>query len=477
MIPPILLWHRRDLRLSDHVGLNNACIKTTKIVGVFCLDPNILQAPDLAPARMAYLLGCLQSLQRDYQGRGSQLLIFAADPVQLLPALAIAIGAKDVVWTLDVEPYAQRRDLAVAKALREKGVAVTTEWDQLLHHPGEVLTKAGHHYTVYGPFWKNWAQLEKSSPGPTPRQLQGLGPEEKEKLAPLQPINIPPLEELGFTWEQALPLGPGEEAAQKQLAWFGDHALGNYQHDRNFPAINGTSQLSAALKFGVISVRTLWQASLEAWERSRSEEEQNSIQTWQQELAWREFYQHCLYAFPGLAEGPHRSPFKDFPWENNKDHFQAWCGGRTGYPIIDAAMNQLQQTGWMHNRCRMIVASFLTKDLILNWQWGELYFMQTLYDGDLAANNGGWQWSASSGMDPKPLRIFNPYTQAQKFDPDGEYIRKWLPQLASFDTGDLLTGQLTPSQRRSVNYPDPIVDHSCQQREFKQRYQWVKLQQ
>jgi deoxyribodipyrimidine photo-lyase len=269
-------------------------------------------------------------------------------------------------------------------------------------------------------------------------------------------------------------LEPGETAAQAQLTWFVDQALGNYQHDRNFPALVGTSQLSAALKFGVISIRTLWQATETALVQSRSDEERASIQTWQQELAWREFYQHCLYSFPELANGPYREPFKQFPWEDNEVHFQAWCEGKTGYPIIDAAMRQLNQTGWMHNRCRMIVASFLTKDLILNWQRGELYFMQTLYDGDLAANNGGWQWSASSGMDPKPLRIFNPYTQAQKFDPDGDYIRTWLPELARFETGDLLTGKLTPMERRSVNYPDPIVDHSVQQREFKRRYQLVK---
>lgn len=476
--PLTLLWHRRDLRLTDHLALSKARQKTAKIVGVFCFDSKILQGADMAPARVAYLLGCLKSLQNHYQCLGSQLLIFEADPIELLPSLAQTLEATTVVWTLDTEPYAQQRDLQVAQALREKGLAIATEWDQLLHHPGEVLTQSGNPYTVYTPFWKNWSKLPKASPLETPQNLQGLDKTEQEKLSAFNPgfspLKIPKLEDLGFTWDQPLLLEPGEEAAQNQLVWFVDNALENYQHNRNFPAINGTSQLSAALKFGVISPRILWQATLEAWERSRSDEERGSIQTWQQELAWREFYQHCLYSFPELAQGPYRSTFRNFPWEDNHDHFQAWCQGRTGYPIIDAAMNQLNQTGWMHNRCRMIVASFLTKDLIINWQWGELYFMQTLYDGDLAANNGGWQWSASSGMDPKPLRIFNPYTQSQKFDPDGEYIRTWLPALASFDTGDLLTGKLTPMERRSVNYPDPIVDHGHQQREFKRRYQLAK---
>jgi deoxyribodipyrimidine photo-lyase len=246
--------------------------------------------------------------------------------------------------------------------------------------------------------------------------------------------------------------------------------LADYQINRNFPALDGTAQLSAALKFGVLGIRTLWQGSLDKLAQSRSDEERASIQTWQQELAWREFYQHCLYFFPALAQGPYRAPFQDFPWEENEDWFQAWREGKTGYPMVDAALRQLRETGWMHNRCRMIVASFLTKDLILDWRRGERHFMRTLYDGDLAANNGGWQWSASSGMDPKPLRIFNPYTQAQKFDPEGDYIRRWLPELARFETADLLRGTLTTLERRSAGYPDPIVDHSRQQQEFKRRY-------
>ncbi|MGA1623097.1 MAG: FAD-binding domain-containing protein [Synechocystis sp.] len=472
--PLVLLWHRRDLRVRDHLALALARQKTAKIVGLFCFDQKILTAPTMAPARVAYLLGCLRALQREYQTLGSQLLIFNRDPLDLLPALAQTLNAKTVTWTLDTEPYAQQRDTQVAQALRQAGISVVTEWDQLLHHPGEVLTKSGNPYTVFGAFWKNWSQLPKPPGEPTPSDLLGLDETELDIVQTLNPIAIPTLGELGFSWDQPLLLEPGETAAQAQLTWFVDQGLGNYQHDRNFPALAGTSQLSAALKFGVISIRTLWQATETALAQSRSDEERASIQTWQQELAWREFYQHCLYSFPELANGPYREPFKQFPWEDNEVHFQAWCEGKTGYPIIDAAMRQLNQTGWMHNRCRMIVASFLTKDLILNWQRGELYFMQTLYDGDLAANNGGWQWSASSGMDPKPLRIFNPYTQAQKFDPDGDYIRTWLPELARFETGDLLTGKLTPMERRSVNYPDPIVDHSVQQREFKRRYQLVK---
>ncbi|WP_410223584.1 FAD-binding domain-containing protein, partial [Limnospira platensis] len=251
-------------------------------------------------------------------------------------------------------------------------------------------------------------------------------------------------------------------------------AIYEYDEGRNFPAIDGTSVLSPALRFGAIGIRTLWQKTQEIIALTRSDEARHHIQTWQQELAWREFYQQALYHFPALATGAFRQPFDRFPWSDNQEHFQAWCQGRTGYPIVDAAMRQLNQTGWMHNRCRMIVASFLTKDLIINWQWGEKYFMQTLIDGDLASNNGGWQWSSSSGMDPKPLRIFNPASQTQKYDPEAEYIRQWLPELRNLDTAHLVTGKISSGDRQACGYPQPIVDHNRQQKLFKSIYSQLK---
>lgn len=472
--PLALFWHRRDLRLVDHQVIAQVLPKTPRIVGLLCFDPQLLKSEDLAPARIAYLLGCLAALAKDYERLGSRLLFFTGDPTLVLPTVTQQLDAKLVAWSLDTEPYAQERDHAVAQGLREKGVSVITDWDQLLHHPGEVLTQAGKPYTVFTPFWKNWSKQPKPAIAASPKALTGLSTAEAAALTRLDSHPLPSLEDLGFAWSNPLPLDPGTDAAQERLRWFQANVLTQYQETRNYPAIDGTSQLSAALKFGVISIRTLWQTTEETLATCRSDEERDSVITWQQELAWREFYQHCLYTFPRLLDGPYRDAFRQFPWENNPQQFQAWCRGTTGYPIVDAAMHQLNETGWMHNRCRMIVASFLTKDLILNWQLGERYFMQTLYDGDAAANNGGWQWSASSGMDPKPLRIFNPHTQAQKYDPEGEYIRRWLPELAGFDTGDLLTGKLTPMERQSVGYPMPIVDHAIQQRQFKQRYQQAK---
>ncbi|TAD79072.1 MAG: deoxyribodipyrimidine photolyase [Oscillatoriales cyanobacterium] len=467
----ILFWHRKDLRVSDNVGLGIAVARSPKVVGVFCFDPGILDRDDVAPARVAYLVGCLEELQQSYQKLGGELLLIQGDPVREIPALADRLGAVAVAWNWDVEPYALQRDRAVMAALKERGIASQTQWDQLLHAPEEIRTGSGTPYTVYGPFWKNWQSRPKSAPVAQPDRLEPLTAAERD-LAQAQPL--PTARKLGYPWDGLWVLEPGTTAARSRLESFGQRAIEAYDPDRNFPAIEGTSGLSAALKFGAIGIRELWQASATAMELARSEEAINSIRTWQQELAWREFYQHVMYHFPELAEGAYRAPLKTFPWENNQDLFEAWCEGKTGYPIVDAAMRQLNETGWMHNRCRMIVASFLTKDLIIDWRWGEKYFMQNLVDGDLSANNGGWQWSASSGMDPKPLRIFNPASQAQKFDADGDYIRRWIPELRGLDTGSLLTGKISPIERRSMNYPAPIVDHKIQQERFKQLYKSQK---
>ncbi len=473
----ILFWHRRDLRLGDNSGLAMACDRSSQTVGVFCFDPALLQAGDVAPARIAYLVGCLQVLQESYNRAGGHLIILRGDPRQRLPALAVALGATAVYWNRDGEPYARQRDQAVATALKTLGIeSHASFWDQLLQAPGEVKTGAGDPYTVYTPFWRNWVQKPKAAPRPSPQGLVGLSPQQLAAAVEVGAVNLPTAEDLGFIWQGGFPLQPGELAARQRLQEFCQNSQGleSYDQQRNFPWLEGTSRLSAALKFGAIGIRTVWASATLAYQQANGAETRQAIQTWQQELAWREFYQHCLYFFPDLATGPYRPQWRNFPWVNNPDHFEAWCAGATGYPIIDAAMRQLNQTGWMHNRCRMIVASFLTKDLIINWQWGEKYFMQHLVDGDLAANNGGWQWSASSGMDPKPLRIFNPATQAQKFDAEADYIRQWLPELRSLETEWLVTGKIPPEERDRTGYPPPLVDHKLQQALFKQKYQAQK---
>ncbi len=468
----ILFWHRRDLRISDNTGLDFARDRSQKVVGVFCLDPNILERDDVAPVRVTYMIGCLQQLQKRYAEAGSELLIIKGNPPEAIPALASALNARGVFWNWDVEPYSQTRDRAVIDALQAKGIEFKEKhWDQLLHAPEDIRTGSNAPYTVFSPFWRNWISKPKAEPVAALKDVTGLTEDEKNLAIAAGVINLPTAKELGFNWENELVIAPGEAAATEKLEEFTYAAINEYKEQRNFPAVNGTSQLSAALKFGVIGIRTVWAATKAALENSRSDETNTSITGWQQELAWREFYQHAMYNFPELETGAYREVFKNFPYNDNEEHFQAWCEGKTGYPIVDAAMRQMNELGWMHNRCRMIVASFLTKDLLINPQLGEKYFYQRLIDGDLSANNGGWQWSASSGMDPKPVRIFNPASQAQKFDPEGEYIREWLPELRSVDTEFLISGNIPAEERDALGYPLPIVDHKVQQRLFKERYQ------
>ena len=467
-----LFWHRRDLRLVDNLGLAAAAAATPAVTGVFVLDPAILSAADMAPARVWFLLESLKELQASWRKAGSQLLLLQGDPAEVLPQLAKAIGAGVVAWNRDVEPYGRERDRRVAAALQAQGKRVLVDWDQLLVAPEALKTGSGEPYRVYGPFKRTWfGQVERRSAAgelalrPAP---QGFLAYDGELPVLAEP---PSLESLGkhFSGADVCPCRPGEAAAKQQLEAFCDGGpLLSYEPGRNMPGEAGTSSLSAALKFGTLSPRQAWDAAQQAKALARSDEQRESIQVWEQELAWREFYQQALFHFPELADGPYRPQWKLFPWENDPDRYQAWCDGLTGMPIIDAAMRQLNESGWMHNRCRMIVASYLVKDLICDWRLGETAFMARLVDGDLAANNGGWQWSASSGMDPKPLRIFNPATQASKFDPEGDYIRRWLPELRHVNTKDLLSGEITPMERRG--YPAPIVSHKKQQAHFKALY-------
>lgn len=469
----VLFWHRRDLRISDSIGLAQASRTNARVIGVFCFDRSILSM-NVAPARVAYLVGSLKALAQDYQQAGSQLLFLDGDPVEKIPQLASTLKAKAVYWHYDVEPYAKTRDDRVTAALTAQNIEIHPNWDQLLHDPTTIRTGSKQPYTVYTPFWRNWNSQVKPEPVEVKLPQSELTPAERQALTQIPTIDLPTAQDLGFTWDSPLAQAPGTNAAAQILAAFCNRSISEYDEQRNYPAVSGTSSMSAAMKFGTIGVRTVWAATTAAMAEARSDEARAGITTWQQEIAWREFYQQAMYHFPSLAQGPYREPFKNFPWRNDKNQFDAWCKGETGYPIVDAAMRQLNQTGWMHNRCRMIVASFLTKDLIINWQWGEQYFMEHLIDGDLSSNNGGWQWSASSGMDPKPLRIFNPYTQAQKFDRDADYIREWVPELKSIDTKLILSGDILPLTRHRVGYPLPIVDHSVQQRLFKELYAGVK---
>jgi deoxyribodipyrimidine photo-lyase len=500
-----LFWHRRDLRLADNLGLAASAAATGAVTGVFVLDPAILAGkggnPPMAPARVWFLTESLRELAEGWRQASSRLVVLRGDPVRRLPQLAEAIGAEVVAWNREVEPYGRERDRQVAAALQAGGRRVLADWDQVLVAPEALQTGAGEPYRVYGPFLRNWlGQLERKArlgaassgglePVAAPSGLVDLDPAsfpaERQALWGALPHleSLPTATELvpssagSFVGSDLCPCRPGEAAALAQLAAFsegraggraGGAALLSYEEQRNLPAEPGTSCLSAALAFGTLSPRQAWATARAARELAGSEEALRSIAVWEQELGWREFYQQALFHFPELADGPFRPRWKHFPWENDPERFSAWREGLTGVPIVDAAMRQLNESGWMHNRCRMIVASYLVKDLICDWRLGERTFMEHLVDGDLAANNGGWQWSASSGMDPRPLRIFNPATQTAKFDPEATYIRTWLPELAQVATADLISGEIAPLERRG--YPAPIVNHRQQQARFKALY-------
>jgi deoxyribodipyrimidine photo-lyase len=468
----VLLWHRRDLRLGDNTALHGAAQRSPQVVPVFVFDPQLLQRADMAPARVAFLLQALQELQERYAQMGIPLLWRRGDPAVELRQLAAELGAQAVFWNEDLDPWARQQESRVRASLAEAGIPSFSYQDMLLHGPGEVLTQAGEPYSVFTPFWRRWSSLPKPDPFPIPKSLQSV--------SSLKAQPLPSLADLGFVCNQRIPAA-GESVAQRLLEDFCQGLrIFEYERARDFPAEQGTSLLSPHLCWGTIGIRRVWQATCEVEAEARSEEAESSLRTWRQELCWREFYKHVLVHWPHVESGAYRRAFDALEWDNRQDWFQAWCAGQTGYPIVDAAMRQLNETGWMHNRCRMIVASFLTKDLLIDWRWGERYFMQKLVDGDLAANNGGWQWSAGVGTDPRPLRIFNPATQAARYDPEGEYIRRYLPELAGLDTPALLwvgndpKGSWALQERRRCGYPDPIVDHKVQQQEFKRRYQAVQ---
>ncbi|MCS6960865.1 MAG: FAD-binding domain-containing protein [Pseudanabaenaceae cyanobacterium SKYGB_i_bin29] len=456
-----LVWHRRDLRLDDNPAVYWAWQGDT-VAGVFIFDPAILYSPETGGGKVEFMLGCLQELRESYRELGSDLLFFFGSPPEVWRQIVALCQPQRVFFNEDVEPSALDRDNKVRAVLQELGVEVRSFWDIGLHAPQELQTKTKEPYKVFTPYWKNWQSLTKPKPYDRPTR--------RIHLSQVGTMTLPTLAELKFSHNQIIPQS-GEKEAQRLLEEFSHpKKILQYRQQRDFPAVEGTSRLSPHLRFGTIGIRRVWQMTEEIEVDVRTEEEKASLTTWRQELAWREFYQHVLFFFPELAERAYQPRMLNFPWENREDYFHAWCEGRTGYPIVDAAMRQLNQTGWMHNRCRMIVASFLTKDLLVSWQWGERYFMQKLIDGDQTANNGGWQWSASSGMDPRPLRIFNPATQAKNYDPHGQYIRTWLPELADLSTVELVTGTIPPSKCKARDYPLPLVDHNEQQKKFKSLY-------
>ncbi len=451
-------WVRRDLRLHDNDALRAALETYDTVVPVFVLDPALLAAPDISPRRVAFMLGGLAALDADLRARGSRLIVRRGAPVDELARLVTEIGTAAIYAEADPWPYGRRRDAAVAAALPLHLNPGVTVW------PADAVVKAdGTPYTVFTPYSRAWQAL----PPPVPAQL--WPPPEQ---LPALPDN---LSSLPIAVEPAMPddalFVPGEAEALRRLrAFAGGRAapIGRYDAERNRMDLDGTSQLSPYLRFGMVSARRAAVAARHAMDTSADPGARKGAETWYSELIWREFYMAILYHFPLVLDQAFREQYRAIPWRNDEAEFAAWCAGRTGYPVVDAAMRQLNATGWMHNRARMIVASFLVKDLLIDWRWGERFFMQHLLDGDPAANNGGWQWTAGVGTDAAPyFRIFNPALQGARFDPDGAYVRRWVPELASVPAKYIHEpGAMSPALQRELgvvigrDYPAPVVDHA-----------------
>ncbi|MCX6028556.1 MAG: deoxyribodipyrimidine photo-lyase [Chloroflexi bacterium] len=454
----VIWWIRRDLRLADNQALTAALRNAGRAVPLFVLDPTLLSAPDVSEKRVTFLFGGLRALDADLRARGAGLIVRRGDPVIELTKLVAETGAEAIYAEEDPWPHARRRDDAVAARLPLRLVPGVTI------RSADVVRKAdGGAYTIFTPFSRAW----KALPLPTPRDLLPA----PERLPTLSPdfASLPIPEQPALTG--AIPLPSGEAEALHRLRAFTAglrppiHA---YADARNRMAVAGTSQLSPYLRFGMISARQAAVAALTAAAAAPDAAARAGAETWLTELIWREFYMALLYYFPYVLDDAFRADRRDVRWGNDEADFAAWREGRTGYPVVDAAMRQLVQTGWMHNRARMIAASFLVKDLLVDWRWGERFFMQHLLDGDPAANNGGWQWTAGVGADAAPyFRIFNPTLQGAKFDPDGAYIRRWIPELARVPDKYIHQPWMMPAplQRQTGciighDYPVPRVDHA-----------------
>ena len=407
-----LFWFRRDLRLQDNAGLYHALKESTNVLPIFILDTEILdKLEDEKDTRVEFIHRSLQQIKVELEEMGSSIAIFHGNPIDIFKKLQ----PKAVYANHDYEPYGRKRDEKVEKILKDKGCSFNTYKDIVLFEKDEITKDDGSPYTVYTPYSKKWkATLEVFYTKAYPvKKYTG-------NLLKTKPLPFPELSVIGFTKS-------GITFPERKIRL---SVIEKYHLNRDVPGIEGTSRLSVHLRFGTVSIRKLVQVALEKNEK------------WLNELIWRDFYHMILWHFPQVETKAFKPAYDQIEWRNDPKEFDAWCEGKTGYPIVDAGMRELNNTGYIHNRVRMIVASFLTKHLLIDWRWGEAYFAKKLLDFDLAANNGGWQWAAGSGCDAAPyFRVFNPYIQTEKFDPERIYIKRWVPEVDS------------------PKYPKPIVDH------------------
>jgi deoxyribodipyrimidine photo-lyase len=459
-----LLWYRRDLRVRDHPALRAAAERHERVVPVFCLDDRLLHGRHASGPRTQFLLESLADLDTNLRERGAGLIIRHGRPELELAKLAREVDASEAHFTADRNPYARRRGELVARGLRDAGV-------EPVPHPGlyavddvrAVRTRAGEPYTVFSPFHRAWLELERRPVLDAPRALSPLPPKTAKG-------RIPALDALGLEQEVTAPPLGGETEARKLAERFLTGAVAGYAGDHDALGGDRSSRLSPYLHFGCLSPRQL----------ERRLGPGRGPQAFRRQLCWRDFHHHVLAQFPRNTRSEFQERYRGaLAWSRARRPFEAWCEGRTGYPLVDAGMRQLRREGWMHNRARLVVGSFLTKDLGIDWRWGERWFMRLLVDGDEANNNGNWQWIASVGTDPQPAfrRIYNPARQQERHDPDGDYVRRYVPELRGVPDRHLAEPWEMPEevQREAgcvigEDYPAPIVDHKRAREEALDRY-------
>jgi len=479
-----LVWFRRDLRDHDHAALFHALKGARKVWCAFVFDSDILDALPRTDRRVAFIRESLVELDAGLARLSTDagLIVRHGRAEVEIPKLAAELGVQAVYANHDDEPAALQRDATVRGHLSNLGVALYTSKDHVIFERNEVLTGNDSPYGVFTPYKNAW--LKKLDPfyvkpypvAPYAARLAA----HPAKVATVGALHVPSLGEIGFEDPGPLKVAPGMSGAAALLDDFLDR-IDRYDETRDFPSVKGPSYLSTHLRFGTVSIRQL--AGL-AWERAKTGSA--GAQVWLSELIWRDFYHQILFHHPHVVGHAYKRDYDKIKWAKGKEadaHFEAWCGGRTGYPLVDAAMRQLNQTGYMHNRLRMVVASFLIKDLGIDWRRGEAYFAEKLLDFDLAANNGGWQWAASSGCDAQPyFRIFNPINQSEKFDATGKFIRRYVPEIASLpDKAIHAPWQARPADLAAADdvvigrdYPQPIVQHDVARAETLARYAVVK---
>ncbi len=459
-----IVWFRHDLRLADHAPLEQACRDGSRIVPVFIDDrEEVLHWPSGSATRW-WLHHALESLQQSLASLGSRLIMRRGRALDVLRRLIAETGATAVYWGRRYEHDIVDRDTRVKTALRVDGITAESFNTSLLYEPWEISTKEKKPYQVFTPFWRACqAHGEPREPLEAPRAI--ASPPQwprSDQLADWKLLpSIPWDTEMRATWK------PGEAGAHERLAKFVQHGLREYGAERDRPDHDGVSRLSPYLHFGELSPRQVWHAAL-ASQRDEPRQLETLRNDYLRQLVWREFAYHLLYHFPRTSDKPLRDKYAKFPWRDDRSSLRAWQRGLTGYPLVDAGMRQLWQTGWMHNRVRMVVASFLVKDLLISWQAGAQWFWDTLVDADRANNTLGWQWAAGCGADAAPyFRVFNPVTQSEKFDPQGAYIRRWVSELSRLSAPYIHQPWAAPPQVLEAagvvlgqNYPRPLVDHA-----------------